>query len=191
MWYPQRARFWRQHRKISAPSFSEKNNELVWNETLHQTQAMLEGWNRHGGLASEVAKDTMTMTLNVISRAGFGVSAPISLPPVMIQKQPRGNQAVVENIALPATRDRTLMTMTASVSISTFEIATTISVAAVWTFQLAECSPIYIRDPRWPPLVDWAPIWHSPQLLGYTKNCKAAIRTARATRHFRASLPGS
>lgn len=71
---------WRQHRKLTSPSFSETNNELVWNETLYQTQAMLEGWNRHAGLASEVAKDTMTMTLNVISRAGFGVSAFTLLP---------------------------------------------------------------------------------------------------------------
>lgn len=32
---------WRLHRKITSPPFSEKNNHLVWQESLIQTQAMV------------------------------------------------------------------------------------------------------------------------------------------------------
>ncbi len=32
---------WRHHRKITSPPFSEKNNHLVWRESLTQTQAMV------------------------------------------------------------------------------------------------------------------------------------------------------
>ena len=70
---------WRHHRKITNPPFSEKNNHLVWTETLEQCQAMLDGWfvGNVGKTASNtiytVADDAMRLSLHVISRAGFGV----------------------------------------------------------------------------------------------------------------------
>lgn len=68
---------WRQHRKITAPSFSEKNNELVFTESLHHTQALLKLWTGVDGdesrTVSDPAADTMRFALYVISRAGFGV----------------------------------------------------------------------------------------------------------------------
>jgi hypothetical protein len=56
--------------------FNEKNNEIVWTETLGQVHAMLEGWlgPRRKGTVEDGYRDTMRLTLHIISRAGFGVA---------------------------------------------------------------------------------------------------------------------
>lgn len=70
---------WRHHRKIASPPFSEKNNHLVWTETLEQGQAMINGWFDGNTAKTEsntiytLADDAMRLSLHVISRAGFGV----------------------------------------------------------------------------------------------------------------------
>ncbi len=68
---------WRHHRKITSPPFTEKNNHLVWAESLHQAQSMLTSWVGKDGernkTVTTVAKDTMRLSLHIISRAGFGV----------------------------------------------------------------------------------------------------------------------
>ena len=68
---------WRHHRKIASPPFTEKNNYMVWEESLHQAQAMLKSWTGPCGdeprTLTTVAADTMRLSLHVISRAGFGV----------------------------------------------------------------------------------------------------------------------
>ncbi len=64
---------WRHHRKIVSPPFTEKNNHLVWNETLDQTRAMVDSWLSGGPTIYTIADDSMRLSLHVISRAGFGV----------------------------------------------------------------------------------------------------------------------
>ncbi|KAI7551908.1 cytochrome P450 [Hortaea werneckii] len=68
---------WRHHRKITSPPFTEKNNHLVWTESLHQAQSMLAGWiggdGKGSGAVWDVASQAMRLSLHVISRAGFGV----------------------------------------------------------------------------------------------------------------------
>lgn len=68
---------WRHHRKITSPPFTEKNNHLVWAETLDQGQAMINGWLAGGKDSTKsiytIAEDAMRLSLYVISRAGFGV----------------------------------------------------------------------------------------------------------------------
>ncbi|CZS98571.1 hypothetical protein WAI453_005726 [Rhynchosporium graminicola] len=68
---------WKRHRKITSPGFNEKNNALVFEEACRQTQGMLRKWTGSEGLGSitleEVPRDTMRLTLHVISRIGFGV----------------------------------------------------------------------------------------------------------------------
>lgn len=68
---------WRMHRKLTAPSFSDKNNELVFLESLHHAQSLLRLWTGPGGSGNksviDPAIDTMRFALYVISRAGFGV----------------------------------------------------------------------------------------------------------------------
>lgn len=91
---------WRRHRRITAPPFTENNNRLVWKESLFQAGQMVESWkqtsskdvnghasgnaNGHtitekeekksvGAIVEGLGKDSMRMTLHIISRAGFDV----------------------------------------------------------------------------------------------------------------------
>ncbi|CAD6444418.1 e6a8727b-b1bd-4078-91ff-bf9a30c9ee5d [Sclerotinia trifoliorum] len=68
---------WKEHRKISAPSFTEKNNTLVFAESCIQAQGMLRKWLGPDGKGDltlkEVPTDTMRITLHIISKIGFGV----------------------------------------------------------------------------------------------------------------------
>jgi cytochrome P450 len=68
---------WRMHRKLVAPSFGEKNNELVFTESLHHAQSLLSLWTGPSGRANQTVADpssgTMSFALYVISSAGFDV----------------------------------------------------------------------------------------------------------------------
>ncbi|KAE8441431.1 hypothetical protein EG329_004957 [Mollisiaceae sp. DMI_Dod_QoI] len=70
---------WRRHRKIVGPSFSEKSNRMVFEESLRQTEGMLGLWSSQqkkleGSLKVEnTAEDAATLSLHVICAAGFGV----------------------------------------------------------------------------------------------------------------------
>lgn len=67
---------WRQHRKATSPPFTEKNNHLVWAESIELANAMLSSWVGPDGQGDQtvdrVMDDTMRLSLYVISRAGFG-----------------------------------------------------------------------------------------------------------------------
>lgn len=71
---------WKRHKKIIAPAFSDKNNVLVWRETIKQTNGMLKFWSRmkdsdNANLkVKNTAPDTAILTLHVISGAAYGVS---------------------------------------------------------------------------------------------------------------------
>jgi cytochrome P450 len=69
---------WRHHRKVTSPPFTEKNNLLVWKESLHQAESMIVQWTgskdaRASGKIEDGAPEAMRLSLHVISRAGFGV----------------------------------------------------------------------------------------------------------------------
>ncbi len=69
---------WRHHRRITSPPFTEKSNQLVWQESLNQAQSMMSGWmcrdSVDSGALKSVASESMRLSLHVISRAGFGVT---------------------------------------------------------------------------------------------------------------------
>jgi len=66
---------WKQHRKVTAPGFNEKNNVLVFAESTKQTRGMLRKWLDEGDITHEdLPTDTMRLTLHVITKIGFGVS---------------------------------------------------------------------------------------------------------------------
>ncbi|TKA83262.1 hypothetical protein B0A55_00784 [Friedmanniomyces simplex] len=71
---------WRHHRKITSPPFTEKNNHLVWQESLHQAQSMVTSMVSPDAQTSspvwDVAAQAMRLSLHVISKAGFGVRLP-------------------------------------------------------------------------------------------------------------------
>lgn len=68
---------WRHHRKVTSPPFTERNNHLVWHESLRQAEGMMRGWTSEGqkdsGTIWSVATESMRLSLHVISLAGFGV----------------------------------------------------------------------------------------------------------------------
>jgi cytochrome P450 len=66
---------WRYHRKLTSPAFSEKNNQLVWKETLHQSKMMLArllGPQGEPKTVNHLADHTMRLSLEVLGRAGLG-----------------------------------------------------------------------------------------------------------------------
>lgn len=75
---------WRAHRRATAPAFSDGLHSLVWTETLQQTNTMLQLWHGRGTnspdqmFVADLARDTIALTLHIISKAGFGV--PLSWP---------------------------------------------------------------------------------------------------------------
>jgi hypothetical protein len=70
---------WRRHRKIVGPSFSEKSNRLVFEESLSQTESMMKLWTTQGTntkaelKVGNTSEDAATLSLHVICAAGFGV----------------------------------------------------------------------------------------------------------------------
>ena len=70
---------WRRHRKIVGPSFSEKSNRLVFEESLRQTESMIGLWATQGTNTKaelrvvNTSEDAATLSLHVICAAGFGV----------------------------------------------------------------------------------------------------------------------
>ncbi|KAL8819267.1 MAG: hypothetical protein Q9223_002256, partial [Gallowayella weberi] len=68
---------WKHHRKTVSPPFNEKNNRMVWIESLRQAQSMVKAWMADRPESSPtlltVAEDCMRLSLYVISCAGFGV----------------------------------------------------------------------------------------------------------------------
>jgi hypothetical protein len=67
---------WRKHRAITSAAFTEKNNKLVWKETLEITQSKLaSSWGASDDGSKTirtVAGDAMKLSLEVIGRAGLG-----------------------------------------------------------------------------------------------------------------------
>lgn len=68
---------WKLHRKVTSPGFNEKNNILVFKESVSQTQGMLRKWMGPDGKGNqtltELPMDSMRVTLHIISKIGFGV----------------------------------------------------------------------------------------------------------------------
>ena len=68
---------WRRHRAVTNPAFTDKNNQLVWRETLDITQAVLGIWTEVGAdgkpkTIKTLGDDSMRLSLEVIGRAGLG-----------------------------------------------------------------------------------------------------------------------
>lgn len=69
---------WKFHRKVTSPSFGEKNNALVFLESIRQTNQMLRKWvgvdDNGKKTVHEPLEDTHRLSLHVISAAGFGAT---------------------------------------------------------------------------------------------------------------------
>ncbi|OAL45508.1 putative cytochrome P450 [Pyrenochaeta sp. DS3sAY3a] len=62
---------WNKHRKITSLAFNEHNNEFLWTESLRQSQDMGRYWSSKNCITT-TADDTRTLSLHILSAAGFG-----------------------------------------------------------------------------------------------------------------------
>ncbi|KAJ4286037.1 hypothetical protein N0V90_013384 [Kalmusia sp. IMI 367209] len=62
---------WNKHRKITSLAFNEQNNELVWSESIRQSRDAVRHWTSKE-VVSTIADDTRTLSLHILSGAGFG-----------------------------------------------------------------------------------------------------------------------
>ncbi|KAF8967870.1 cytochrome P450 [Flammula alnicola] len=67
---------WKKYRKIAAPAFSDRNNTLVWNESIKTVKGMFEDvWAGRDVISVDHCVDiTLPIALFVIGAAGFGRS---------------------------------------------------------------------------------------------------------------------
>ena len=65
---------WQRQRKVTSMPFNEQNGDLVWIESLRQATEMLQFWKSLGTPIRRTARDTRTLSLHVLSGAGFGKS---------------------------------------------------------------------------------------------------------------------
>ena len=73
---------WRKHRKIAGPSFTERNNVLVWESTMQVISGYFTKWNRDGraGIVkvSDFTDVTTQIAFMVFSTAGAYATWPLS-----------------------------------------------------------------------------------------------------------------
>lgn len=63
---------WPRHRKVLAAPFNETIMEFVWKESLKQARGLLQAWTScRKPTTLNVAKDTRTLSLNVLAATGF------------------------------------------------------------------------------------------------------------------------
>ncbi|KAJ6015100.1 cytochrome P450 [Penicillium herquei] len=68
---------WPRHRKVMATPFNENAMSFVWDESIKQSEQMVKTWDSSKtGQIKSVAKDTRTVSLNVIAAIGFRKSYP-------------------------------------------------------------------------------------------------------------------
>ncbi|KAL4863008.1 hypothetical protein BDV12DRAFT_206841 [Aspergillus spectabilis] len=81
---------WSYHHRYTAPAFNEKNNALVWAESIQQTQDMVRFWEEQysnpsrpetGFVLPDSREDILKLTLNIICSGGFGVRLPYKQAP--------------------------------------------------------------------------------------------------------------
>ncbi|KAJ8127229.1 hypothetical protein O1611_g6409 [Lasiodiplodia mahajangana] len=64
---------WQKHRRITASSFNDHNNSIVWSESIIVARDMLQYWTSKPSIET-AADDLRSLSLHVMSRAGFGKS---------------------------------------------------------------------------------------------------------------------
>ncbi|TDL22809.1 cytochrome P450 [Rickenella mellea] len=78
---------WKKHRKVANPAFSERNNRMVWDETVKIVNDMFQNaWRDQKEVVVDHCVDvTLTLALLVIGTAGFGRSisweSDLQIPP--------------------------------------------------------------------------------------------------------------
>ncbi|ROV91192.1 hypothetical protein VMCG_09333 [Cytospora schulzeri] len=64
---------WQKHRRITASSFNDQNNVVVWSEAVTVAHDVLRYWTSKPSIRT-AADDLRTLSLHIMSKAGFGKS---------------------------------------------------------------------------------------------------------------------
>lgn len=67
---------WKKMRRLVSSCFSDSNFEPVWRESVVQAVAMGKFWSSCQPFVDSTAHDTRTLSINVMSKAGFGMAYP-------------------------------------------------------------------------------------------------------------------
>jgi len=91
-------------RRIATRCFNEQNNQIVWSETIQLAHDMLAYWTSKKSIPHS-ADDMRTLSLHVLSRAGFGKSFKFEGHDERRSASPSSNykeslQCVLENLVL-------------------------------------------------------------------------------------------
>ncbi|KAL3457925.1 cytochrome P450 [Aspergillus heterothallicus] len=74
---------WTRHRRRTTTIFNEKNDELVWNESIRLVKGMIEQWQSENASRDLIVRTTRDdipkLTLNIFCAAGFGVRMPFKV----------------------------------------------------------------------------------------------------------------
>ena len=98
---------WPRHRKVLAAPFNESIMKFVWNESLNQTHDMLVSWTSSPESRSlSVAKDTRTLSLNVLAATGFRRAYKFRS-----SEQPKSDEASTYRDALQMVLDNAILIM--------------------------------------------------------------------------------
>ena len=65
---------WQRQRKVTSAPFNDNNNILVWTESLRQASEVLQFWKTFTTPVTRTDVDTRTISLHILSAAGFGKS---------------------------------------------------------------------------------------------------------------------
>ena len=77
---------WQRHRKLTAQNFNEGVSSSVWSESIRQAAEMLREWTTMPEGSQEVAKDTATLALHVLTYAGLGIQYSFTESPQQVDK---------------------------------------------------------------------------------------------------------
>ncbi|KAI1451699.1 cytochrome P450 [Annulohypoxylon moriforme] len=95
---------WKTQRRIATHCFNEQNNSIVWSEAVSLAKDMLRYWTTKSSVTSG-ADDLRTLSLHILSRAGFGKSFKFVGHDERQSSSPSNNykeslQTVLENLVL-------------------------------------------------------------------------------------------
>ncbi|PYI05639.1 cytochrome P450 monooxygenase [Aspergillus sclerotiicarbonarius CBS 121057] len=130
---------WTHHRRHTATTFHEKNNALVWKESIEQTREMAEQWAGEspvdapqgpGFTVQNTRDDIHKLTLNVLSGAGFGV--PMPFKPVQLDSLKNPEDIFKDSPSPPPGFDFTFRSVVAYMNLNIVNMALANNMLPKW-----------------------------------------------------------
>ncbi|KAL3471117.1 cytochrome P450 [Aspergillus californicus] len=104
---------WAYHHRYTAPAFNEKNNALVWTESIQQAREMTNSWEKQyldndtptakmRFTLPDAREDILKLTLNIICSGGFGIKLPYEPAPALQDFSVTGAEDLCRDAVMPA-----------------------------------------------------------------------------------------